>query len=253
MDTLSIVTPVYNDPRLEHCLESILAQADAPPVELIVVDGESTDETVDVIDSYRDQIDTLVSEPDDGIYDAMNKGIDRASGDVVGILNADDRYNDDSVLRDVFNRLQETGAQACYGDLVYVDEDDSVVRHWESGPYTRRRMYFGWMPPHPTVFLRRELYEQYGTFDTDLDIAADYDLILRLFMRHDIDVAYVNRVLVRMATGGKSNESIGNIVQSNREVYRSWRRNGLRGGAIVPFCKVIRKIPQFFSGDASLR
>lgn len=245
MESISLITPVYNDSRIQRCIESILQQQDTPPLEMIVVDGGSTDETVDVIASFEDEIDILIQEPDDGIYDAMNKGIDAASGDVVGILNADDRYNDKYVLRDVWQRLTDTGADACYGDLVYVDENDEVIRYWNSGEFTRRRMQLGWMPPHPTLFLRRKLYERYGTFDTSLEIAADYELILRLFMKHEIDVTYLDRVLVRMATGGKSNESVGNIVQSNLEVYRSWQRNGLRGGELVPLCKLLRKVPQF--------
>ena len=247
MDSISIVTPVYNDPRLKRSIESVLSQRDVSSVELIVVDGESDDETVNVIESYRSDIDTLIRERDNGIYDAMNKGVQAADGDIVGILNADDRYADDHVLRDVTEQMEQTRAQACYGDLVYVDSGDDIVRYWRSGTFSRRRMRLGWMPPHPTLFLRQEVYQSYGHFDTSLEIAADYDLILRILFDRDLDVTYLDRVLVRMATGGKSNESLQNVIQSNYEVYKSWKKIGLQGGALAALLKPLRKLPQFVS------
>lgn len=247
MNSISVVTPVYNDPRLKRSIESVLEQRDTPPVELIVVDGESDDETVDVIESHRKNIDVLIREKDNGIYDAMNKGIQAAEGDLVGILNADDRYADPNVLRDVVEQVEATGAAACYGDLVYVDGADNIVRYWQSGEFSRKRMRLGWMPPHPTLFLRREIYESYGCFDTSFEIAADYDLILRLLLNGDVDTTYIDRVLVRMATGGKSNESLRNILKSNYEVYRSWNKNDLSGGLLTAIIKPISKLPQFVS------
>jgi glycosyltransferase involved in cell wall biosynthesis len=245
MDSISIVTPVYNDPRLERCLTSINAQTECPSIEIVVVDGESTDETTDVIESFSDDIDILIREPDDGLYDAMNKGIRQSSGDLIGVLNSDDQYNDKFVLRDVFEKIRRSGADGSYGDLVYVDEADDITRYWEAGEYRRWKLYFGWMPPHPTVFLRREAYELHGLFDTSLEIAADYELMIRMLLKGKIELAYLDRVLVRMSTGGKSNESITNIVQSNIEAYRSWRMNNLHGGGAVPILKPLRKIVQF--------
>jgi len=246
---LSIITPVYNEPQIRYTLDSIQAQEGDPELESIVVDGGSTDETTDIIDEYADQIDTLVSEPDEGTYDAMNKGIERATGDIVGILNADDRYNGPDVLRRVREAFQQSDADLCYGDLVYVDEDDEVVRYWESGEYSPRRFYYGWMPPHPTVFVRREVYDQYGTFDLDFPIAADYEFLLRVLLKEGVSPAYVDDVLVRMATGGQSNASVRNIVAANLEVYRSWRKHGLWGGLHVPVVKPLRKVPQYFRSD----
>lgn len=243
---ISVITPVYNEPRLDETLKSVLAQEKVPNVEIVVVDGGSTDETISVIEEYRDVIDVFISEPDEGVYDAMNKGVRAASGEVLGILNADDRYQNEFVFRDVLKRMEETGARTCYGDLVYVDENDEVSRYWESGPFSAQRFYYGWMPPHPTFFVQREVYEEFGVFDLEFNIAADYELMLRFLLNHDVSVAYINRVLVRMSTGGQSNESVRSIVKANVEVARAWNKNDLVGGPLVGLIKPIRKIPQFF-------
>ena len=242
---ISIVTPVFNDVRVARALESILSQRHQHDLELIVVDAASTDGTMQVLERYRDSITTLISEPDDGIYDGMNKGIRHATGDVVGILNADDRYADEYVLRDVAEAFADEAIQACYGNLVYVNHDDEIVRYWKTGHSGLRKWYWGWMPPHPTFFVRRSIYEDYGEFNLAFPIAADYELMLRLFVRQRIRVKYLDRVLVRMALGGESNGSISNIIRANAEVARAWRFNGLRGGYLVPFLKPASKIFQY--------
>jgi glycosyltransferase len=242
---ISIITPVFNEPRIQQTLESVRAQRNVSGVETIVIDGGSTDDTLSIIGEYSDWIDVLVSEPDNGVYEAMNKGIERASGEIVGILNADDRYQDTDVLQTVLETFEKTGTDLCYGDLVYVDDDDDVVRYWESGEYDRRRFYFGWMPPHPTVFVRRCLYERYGTFDPEFPIAADYELLLRMLLKEGVSAEYIDDVLVRMATGGQSNASLWNILKGNHEVYRAWRKHNLRGGIQAPLLKPLRKLPQY--------
>lgn len=242
---VSIVTPVLDEPRLASAIESVRDQRTTATIELLVVDGGSGDETTHILDDYDTDIDVLVREPDDGLYDAMNKGIERASGDVVGILNADDRYEGPTVIQSVLDALDETGADSCYGDLVYVDEADDVVRYWRAGECHPRKFYLGWMPPHPTFYARRAVYEQFGTFDLAYSIAADYELMLRFLLKHGISTTYLDRLLVRMTTGGTSNASVGNIIRANREVYRAWRDNGLRGGGLVPLLKPLRKVTQF--------
>jgi glycosyltransferase len=244
---VSIVTPVYNEPRIEHTLESILSQQGVSELEMIVVDGESTDETTEILAAYRDQIDILISEPDEGVYDAMNKGINKATNDVVGILNADDRYQHSNVLQNVTDTFEETEADLCYGDLVYVDGQDSIVRYWESGSYQPQRFYFGWMPPHPTVFVRRNTYNQYGKFDLEFDIAADYELLLRLLLKEEVDAAYLDEVLVRMALGGQSNQSLSSIFRANVEVARSWQKHNLKAGPLISIIKPLRKISQYYN------
>ena len=242
---ISIITPVFNDVRVGRALDSILSQRHEHALELIVVDAASTDGTMEVLERHRDNITTLISEPDSGIYDGMNKGIRHSTGDVVGILNADDRYADESVLRDVTEVFADEDVEACYGNLVYVNHNDEIVRYWKTGRAGLSKWHWGWMPPHPTFFVRRRIYDEYGGFNLGFPIAADYELMLRLFVRQRINVKYLDRVLVRMALGGASNGSISNIIKANSEVARAWRLNELRGGYLVPFLKPASKIFQF--------
>ena len=242
---ISIVTPVFNDHRVERSLASILSQRHEHELELIVVDAGSTDGTLDILHRRRDRISTFISEPDDGIFDGMNKGVRNATGDVIGILNADDRYIDEFVLRDVMEKFSTPETDACYGDLVYVNDKDEVARYWRSGTYRSAKWRWGWMPPHPTFFVRGSVYERYGAFDLGFPIAADYEFMLRLFLKHRIRVEYVERALVKMALGGESNGSFSNVVRANVEVARAWRHNNLGGGALVPFLKPASKLIQY--------
>lgn len=241
--SITIVVPVYNDKRVARALDSILAQREAPPVEIVVIDGGSTDGTLDILEAYRPRLAKVVSERDRGVYDAMNKGISIATGDVVGILNSDDRYADDLVLRDVASALKD--AEAAYGDIVYVRRDGTSLRYWRSGKPTRAKFRIGWMPPHPSFFVRRDVYGRFGAFDLSFRIAADYELTLRFLHRHQVSSAYVPRVLVRMDHGGMSNRP-SNIVRANLEARRAWKRNDLRGGLLVPLVKPLSKLGQFF-------
>ncbi len=241
---ISIVTPVLNDTRVARALDSVLAQRHRHTLELIVVDGGSTDGTPAILDRYRNRIAALISEPDDGIFDGMNKGIRRATGDVVGILCADDRYSDQFVFRDVLRAFEDAAVEACYGDQTYVNEQGRTVRHWRAGAPSRAAWHAGWMPPHPTFFVRRRTYQEYGGFDTRFPIAADYELMLRLLFRHRIRTVHLDRVLVHMAPGGTSTASAAAILQGNREAFLAWRSNGLRGGWFVPVLKPARKLLQ---------
>jgi glycosyltransferase len=242
---LSVVTPVYNEPRVARALDSILSQQAHFSIEPIVIDGGSTDQTLKVLSSYRSRLAVFISEPDRGIYDAMNKGVARATGDVVGILNSDDRYADNRVLERVAEVLQDPTIDACYGNLVYVDGRDRVIRYWRAGRYRPSSYHLGWMPPHPTFFVRRSAYARYGTFDTSFPIAADYELMLRLMVRYRIKVRYIDAVLVRMAAGGNSGRSPWTVVRAGVEVFRSWRKNRLAYGYFAPVLKPGRKIAQY--------
>lgn len=237
---LSIVTPVLNDTRVEAALQSILRQQYKPRPEIIVVDGGSSDGTLDVLSKYEDNIDTLASEPDKGIYDGMNKGIRLATGDVVGILNADDKYHDSRVVQDVMRKFESETTHACYGDMVYTTGEDKISRYWKAGRYSRFKWYFGWMPPHPTFFVRRSVYRRYGLFDLEYTIAADYELMLRLLFKEQINIEYLNRVIVEMAPGGRSSR----VVQGNVDTGKAWVRNKLHGGYLVPVLKPARKLFQ---------
>lgn len=243
---ISIVTPVFNDVRVARALDSILSQQCDHDLELIVVDAGSTDGTLAILERYRDKISVLISEPDQGIYDGMNKGIRRATGEIIAILNADDQYSDAFVVRDVASIFHQENVDACYGDLVFINKAGKTVRYWKSSNYRRIKWYLGWMPPHPTFFVRRHVYERHGLFDLRYSIAADFELMLRFLFKCHINVQYLPRTLVKMAVGGTSNESIAAIIRGNVEVMRACWQNGVRlTGLLVPFMKPARKVFQF--------
>lgn len=246
MTRVTGITVVWNDPRVRFAAGSTLSQEGDVEVEAVVVDGASGAETQEALTELRERGAVVVSEPDDGIYDAMNKGIELATGDVIGILGADDRYKGTDVFATVAAAMDATGAGACYADLEYVDGAGRVRRRWQSGPPSRWKWYAGWMPPHPTFFVRRELLLRYGGFDTSYRIAADYDLMRRLLFTHRVPVTYIPSVHVSMGMWGTSNAGIRQVLQANLEVSRSWRRGGaLVAGAVVPVLKVARKPFQF--------
>jgi glycosyltransferase involved in cell wall biosynthesis len=226
---VSIVTVCFNNvDTVEDTVRSVMSQTHSD-LEHVIVDGKSTDGTVDVLAKYRDRIDTIVSEPDEGIYDAMNKGIRLATGQMVGFLNADDIYADSNVISDIVAAVQAGQYDAAYGDLVYVPRHDvsRVLRYWKAGEYRPGDFYNGWVPPHPTFFCRRFLFEKLGSFNSFYRIAGDFELMLRFIEGHGIRVAYVPRSLVRMRVGGKAN-TIRGIVCGNREILHAFASNGLK-------------------------
>ncbi len=225
---ISVITVSYNSAKtIVDTVESVLAQSH-PDVEYIIIDGGSKDDTLTKLEPYRERIAVLVSEADSGMYDAMNKGIARASGEVVAILNSDDSYANTEVLTQVAALFNNSGADCIYGDLHYVAASDTnrVVREWRSGPYQTGAFRRGWHPPHPAFFVRRTVYQELGGFETELRIAADYEFMLRVLEHKNRSVAYLPEVLVKMRTGGESNRSIANIWKANRECYTAWRMNG---------------------------
>ena len=242
---VSIITPVLNEPRVVRALDSIISQQHEHEIELIVVDGGSTDGTLDMLETRRDRIAVLVSEPDNGIYDGMNKGIGWATGDVIGILNADDHYSDSFVIRDVLQAFSDTRTDACYGNMVYIDEAGKVVRYWKAGPPRRANWYFGWAPPHPTFFVRKYVYDRYGAFNLGFPVAADYELMLRFIFKYEINAQYLNRVLVNMAPDGNANSSILKVLKAKPELTRAWRDNHLTGGLFVPALRLAMRPFQF--------
>ena len=244
---ISIITAVRNSrATLADTLDSALAQ-DHPDKELIVIDGASTDGTLDVIRRYAGQLAHFISEPDHGIYDALNKGIAQASGEVIGFLHADDLYANADVLARIAAAFADPAVEAVYGDLVYVNQADTerVIRHWRAGVYRPAKLHWGWMPPHPTLYLRRALYERHGGFDLRYRIAADYDLMLRVLSRINGQVVYLPEVLVRMRLGGVSNRSLRHILRKSLEDYQALRANRL-GGLGTLLLKNVQKLPQFF-------
>jgi glycosyltransferase len=247
MIKISVVTAVFNRKKtVAQALESVLTQS-YPSVETIVIDGGSNDGTLSVLESYRTRLNFLISEPDQGIYDALNKGIKHATGDVIGFLHADDFFEDNEVLSKVAMVLQDTSIDAVYGDLVYVSHDDAeqVIRYWKSGVYDDDALSRGWMPPHPTFYVRKSVYERLGGFDTRYSIAADYDTILRFLAVEKIRTVYIPQVLVRMRAGGISNGSLKTIIHKSIEDVAVLRRNNI-GGLLTLLRKNFSKLNQFW-------
>jgi len=246
---VSIITVVFNSQAtIKDAISSVLNQT-YKNLEYIIVDGGSTDGTLDRVGQYGNKISKIISEPDKGIYDAMNKGIKLASGDVIGILNSDDIYADGGVIENVVNKMNDTGAALCYGDLVYVDKDNTekVIRNWKSGIYNEESFKKGWMPPHPTVFVKRWVYEKYGVFNLSLPIASDFEILFRLMGKHKIESCYIPRVLVKMRLGGESNKSIFNVIKQNLVIMRILKENKIRISPFFLFSKIKDKLKQFWS------
>lgn len=243
---ISIITVCYNSAAtITDTLQSVVAQTWGQ-IEHIIIDGGSTDGTQALVRQHGRPDVILVSESDDGIYDAMNKGLRLATGDWVGFLNADDVLAAPEVMADLASLAERTGAGVIYGDLEYVDRIDSdrIVRRWQSGEFERSQLRFGWMPPHPTFYVRRGLVSRLGGFDARFHIAADYDFMVRYLREPEVKVVYLPRLMVQMKTGGVSgNRSIRAVLRRNMESYRVLRKNGLGGWAGLVF-KNLRKVPQ---------
>ena len=243
---ISIITATRNcADTIADCLTSVAGQS-YPDREHIVIDGVSSDGTLAILKAHRAQLAVLISEPDRGIYDALNKGIAQASGDVIGFLHADDLYADPQVLARIAAAFADPAVDAVYGDLVYVRHQApaEVVRYWRAGRFKPGCLEQGWMPPHPTFYVRRSVYERLGLFDTRFRISADYECILRFLGRGGLRVAYLPQVLVRMRLGGISNESVSSMLRMSREDYAAMRINAI-GGMQALLRKNLTKLPQF--------
>ncbi len=246
--SITLITPVFNSAEtLADCMQSIARQT--VPCQHILIDGGSTDTSLQVIEENATDNVEWISEPDQGMYDAINKGIARATGDIVGVLNSDDFYPRDDVLALVAAAFANPDIDACYGDLLYVDRinTDKIVRNWKSGAYQRKRFYNGWMPPHPTFFIRKDHYEQYGGYRLDLGSAADYELMLRMLLKHELNAAYIPEVLVNMRNEGMSNASLKNRISANRNDRQAWRANELTPRPWTLAAKPLGKIRQWIS------
>jgi glycosyltransferase involved in cell wall biosynthesis len=243
----SIITATLNSVRtLTFCIKSVAAQTlDA---EHIIIDGGSMDGTLEIINKEQSKISKFQSETDYGPYDGMNKGISLAGGGIIGILNADDFYPSVEVLSWVADAFSDQTVKACYGDLNYVDSEDTsrVTRNWIAGPFKPDDFLNGWMPPHPTFFVRSIVYKELGLYRLDLGSAADYELMLRFLYKHQIKTAYIPKVLVHMRTGGKSNASIAARIRANRNDRKAWQVNGLTAKPWTLVAKPLRKIGQWW-------
>jgi glycosyltransferase involved in cell wall biosynthesis len=243
---ISIITATYNSAlTVKDTLFSIQEQ-DYPDIEHIIVDGHSADNTLELVNGYP-HVAKVISEKDRGIYDAMNKGISLATGEVIGILNSDDIYTDSTVISSVAQVFSNPKIMTCYADLQYVHPADlnRTIRTWKSGPFHRRNFYKGWMPPHPTFFVRANVYREVGLFNLDLRSAADYEIMLRILLKHGVTSHYLPRIIVKMRAGGMSNASFRNRLLANKEDRLAWKLNGLKPYFFTTYLKPLRKIHQF--------
>ena len=246
---VSLITVVLNNKaHIQDCLKSVFDQT-YRDIEHIIIDGGSTDGTVEILRKYENRISKWTSASDDGIYDAMNKGIDLATGDVIGLLNSDDMYADDRVIEDIVSVFMNYNVDSCYSDLVYVDKLNShkVKRYWKSNSFKESALKNGWHPPHPTFFVNKEMYDRYGKFNLNYQIAADYELMLRFLGKYRASTYYIPRVLVKMRAGGKSNGSLWSIAKANVECYRAWKENGLGVSPLIILQKPLSKLVQFIA------
>ncbi len=244
---ISVITVVYNNVNtIQYAIDSVVNQ-NFKDIEYIVVDGASTDGTLEILEKNKARIDVLISEPDNGIYDAMNKGLRAATGDIIGTLNSDDFYANANVLKKVSDCFNEFKCNSVFGDLIYVKNNniEKNVRYWKSSEYKPGKFKMGWHPAHPTFFVEKEIYGKYGLFNTDLKIAADYELMLRFLEKYKISSCYIPEVLVKMRLGGTSNQSLKNIIQANKESIKAWKINELKINPAFVLLKTFRKVLQY--------
>ena len=243
---VSIITVVYNNQAtVDFAIRSVLGQ-DYSDIEYIVIDGNSTDETIEKIQKYKDHITYFLSEPDKGIYDAMNKGLNLATGDTIGILNSDDFYIDTTIISQVVQEFQTKQIDLVFGDIVYVKPDalNKITRYYGSANFHPKKFAWGWMPGHPSCFLKREIYEKYGYFKTDYKIAADYEILTRFMAKYGISYTYIPKVFVKMRTGGVSSANLKSNWILNKEIVRACRENGIETNMPKVLLKYFTKIFQ---------
>jgi glycosyltransferase len=251
---ITIVTACYNSAQtITNCLYSVYFQT-FQNVDQIVIDGNSNDNTLELISSVPNRVSAIITELDNGIYDAMNKGIMLAKGDVIGILNSDDLYLDQDVLQDVANMLTNTGADSLFADLFYVSNNDTdkILRYWKTKEFRIGSFAKGWHPPHPTFFVRKEIYEKFGMFDTNLKVSADFELMMRFLEKYKISTCYLPRPILKMRYGGESSGSIINIIKGNINCYKAFKKNGIKVSPLYFFYRAWPKVLQLVYGNKNV-
>jgi glycosyltransferase involved in cell wall biosynthesis len=247
---ISIITAAYNSATtIGHTIDSVAKQTHVD-IEHLIVDGASRDSTMEIVKAAS-SVSRFISEPDNGIYDAMNKGIKMATGEIVGILNSDDFYADDSVLAQVSEVFSDPSVDACYADLLYVSQQDTskVIRYWKSKDFQPGLFKKGWMPAHPTFFVRKSVYDELGDFDLSYKLQADFELTMRFLEVYRVNAVYVPHIWVKMRMGGASNQII-NVIKGNIEAYKACKKNHIPVSIGFNLVKVLSRVPQFFRRPA---
>ena len=244
---VTIITVTLNSEKfLSDCIQSVKNQSYSN-IEHIIIDGKSNDGTLEIIRRNQKYISKWISEPDRGMYDAINKGIALATGDIIGILNSDDIFASSNVIDNIVNCFEEEGTDSVYGDLVYVkpSNTDRVFRLWKGRPYKRGRFQLGWMPAHPTFYMKRSLIEKFGPYENHYHTAADYEFMARYLYKYKISATYLEQMIVKMRTGGASNSNLKRRLRANRRDYLAMKRNNIPFSFIVSILKPLSKIGQY--------
>lgn len=244
---VSIITASYNSEKtIRKAIQSVISQT-YKDIEYIIVDGASSDNTLNIVHEYQDKISTIISEKDSGIYHAFNKGIEIASGDIVGFLNSDDCFANEHVIEEIVLHFKKTNCDVVYGDLIYQKEEQNI-RHWKSNHFKEKSLKYGWMPPHPTLYCKKHIYHKFGAFDQRFKISADYDFILRIFSSKEIKPEYLGKVMIHMNLGGISNGTLKGLLNKYKEDCIALRKNGIKLMLPTLAVKNIRKIYQYYRG-----
>lgn len=246
MAKISVITVSFNSAKtIEQTIMSVVSQKGVD-WEYIIIDGGSTDETLAIANRYRDYLAKIISGPDKGLYDAMNKGIMLATGDIIAILNADDFFKDSTVLSKISDTFEKEGVEAVYGDVEYFNRNDpnERMRYWKAGRYSSKKLSAGWIMPHPSFFAKRDVYNKFGYFNLDFNIAADYELLLR-FLKNNIKTAYIPKALVCMREGGHSAKSLSQRIRGWKELKAAWRLNFGSLPLLFITRRVLSKIKQY--------
>lgn len=246
---ISIITVCFNSEKyIQSAIESVISQT-YPNIEYILIDGGSTDNTNEIISTFSDKISTHISEPDKGIYDAMNKGIKYANGDLIGILNSDDYYKGKDIIEQIAQVYQTHKTDCIYANIDYVNpaQNDKIVRKWVSGPYRVNGFKKGWHPAHPGFFAKKEIFNKFGDYDLSFEVAADFELMLRFLEKNNISSLYFPESIINMRLGGASNKNLINIIKGNKECVRAFKKNNLKAPILYPLLRLLPKVNQFFN------
>jgi len=244
---ISIITATYNSSAtIDGCIASVNKQT-YQNIEHIIIDGDSSDKTLEVVRNTPSRITHIISEPDKGIYDAMNKGIAIATGDIIGILNSDDFLASDDILELISKSFEKENCDAIFGNLDFVASNDTarIIRKWKSSSFEKGSFAKGWHSPHPTFYVKREIYEKYGTFDISLNVSADFEIMLRFLERYKIKAHYLDRIIVKMRYGGESTGSLRKILRGNFNIKKAFKKNGIKVSPFYPFIRLIPKLKEF--------
>lgn len=245
---ITIITVTYNcEKYLDQCIQSVLNQS-YKNIEYIIVDGKSNDNTINIIKKYDNQITKWISEPDKGMFDALNKGMKIATGDVIGVLHSDDVFASEDVLETIVNAFQQNKVDTLYGDLNYVYEEDifKIYRKWEGKPFHRNLFISGWMPAHPAFYFRSSLLDKYGNYEIEFYSASDYEFMARYLYKHNLSSIYIPKLIIRMRRGGLSNNNFLKRIEANRNDYRAMKANGIPFPLFVSLLKPFSKLHQYF-------